>query len=132
MLGGFFTLTALHALGLPLLVQIDWPWALPRAAQLAWLVPLFISLIEVRFWPNGSNGWRSWLFWGVSLIDVASTIYGLSIALSDRTIPLGAGFMLPRATDTLWLVACLLALLLTFAPEQIILRSLAGMRALWQ
>jgi hypothetical protein len=86
----------------------------------------------VRFWPNGGSGWRSWLFWGISIIDVASTVYGLSIALADRTIPLGAGFILPRATDTLWLVACILALILTFAPEQIVIRSLAGLRALWR
>ncbi len=132
MLGGFFTLTALAAVGLPVVATISWPWALPSAALISWLIPLNVSLIEVRFWPNGSSGWRSWLFWAISLIDVASTVYGLSVALANRPIPLGAGFTLGRGSDALWMVACILALILTFAPEQIVTRSIAGLRELWR
>jgi hypothetical protein len=132
MLGGFFTLTACAAVGLPIVAQIDWPWALPANALICWLIPLSVSLIEVRFWPNGANGWRSWLFWAISLLDVASTVYGLSVALADKPIPLGAGFTLARGSDALWMVACVLALILTFAPEQIVTRSIAGLRDLWK
>lgn len=131
MLGGFFTLTALTALGLPIVASISWPWALSSAALASWSIPLIISLIEVRFWPNGASGWRAWFFWGIALIDVASTIYGLRVALADRPIPLGAGFTLAQGSTALWLTACVLALILTFAPEQIVTRSLAGLREVW-
>lgn len=120
-IGGFFTITALRALGLPL-DALGW-WA--------WLIPAAISAIELRWWPTRARGWQIGVFWLVALVDLASTYYGLSLYLAGRLIPLGPGFMLTSGSTALIAVCLAAAALLTFLPERLAKAALRGLAGVW-
>lgn len=106
--GAYYTLRGLTAFG----VQVNGPaW---------WLLPTFITAIELWLMPKRGVGWQSILmFLAILGFDVLTSWFGLRADLAGRPLPLGAGWTLP-ASGLLFHVGCIaLSLGFAFLPEKI-------------
>ena len=108
--GAFFTLVFLEGAGVPV----------APAQALAWLIPAFVSAVELKLWPaRGRSPIRGLIWLGVLAFDVGTSFAGLVEWAGGRHINLFTGFTLPTTGTTLWLLALILGLLFAFAPERI-------------
>jgi hypothetical protein len=107
LVGGYFTLAALHDWGLPVAVAIDWPWKLSGAALASWLVPVAVSALEMGF--DRRRGPALLAFIGVSVFDLTTTGLGL-FAWADVRFKVAAELVIAGVA--------LVAFGLTFAPER--------------
>ena len=130
LVGGWLTLSALAALGLPVAPAIGWPWALTAAQLAPWCIPIGASIIET-VWAD-APGWRAVLFWLVVAIDAGSTYYGATLTAAGVFIPLGPGFALPSAGPGLAVLGVLAAIVFTFGPERAGRRLLVSLGAIWR
>ena len=113
--GGWSTLTAGAAVGLPIVPA--WPWALAGSAPALlamWLLPLLFSAIELGVDRRGAL-WPLW--WLAVVCDAGSTYYGAVLTIGGRAVQVGPGFVVPSAGPWLWGAATGAAFLLTFGPE---------------
>lgn len=85
LLDGYFSLLALKWLGMPIVVIIDWPWAMSTSALLVWLIPLAIEAIEQALIT--ADGWLFALFVLISGLNVIATGYGIYVAYQLRLTP---------------------------------------------
>lgn len=121
-IGASFTLAALVALGAPLSQVGGWQW----------LIPVAVSAIEVRWWPGRTDSeGKGILFTIVAGLDMLSTYYGFILWASGRFIPLGIGFTLPTTGSALLGMATVVSVILTFAPERVLVWALHELRKNW-
>jgi hypothetical protein len=108
--GAFFTLVFLEGAGVPVApTQI-----------FAWLIPAFVSAVELKLWPaRGRSPIRGLIWFSVLAFDVGTSFAGLVQWGAGRRINLFTGITLPSTGTTLWLFALGLGLLFAFAPERI-------------
>ena len=108
--GAFFTLIFLEGEGVPV----------APAQALAWLIPAFVSAVELKLWPaRGHSPIRGLIWFGVLTFDVGTSFAGLMEWGSGRHFNFFTGITLPTTGATLWLVALAFGLLFAFAPERI-------------
>lgn len=119
--GAFFTLVFLSGAGVPVA---------PTQA-LAWLVPAFVSAIELKLWPaRGRSPIRALIWLGVVAFDVGASFAGLADWGAGRHIDLFTGITLPSTGAALWLFALGAGLVFAFAPEKIAKWALRELRGL--
>jgi hypothetical protein len=108
--GAFFTLVFLRGAGVPL----------APAQLVAWLVPAFVSAVELKLWPaRGRSPIRALVWLGVVTFDVGASFAGLVQWGAGRRINLFTGFTLPTTGAALWVFALGAGLVFAFAPEKI-------------
>jgi hypothetical protein len=136
--GGYFTLVALGALLAPWGVQVG-------TTGWAWAIPVFVSVIEVatfRFRERLPH-WTLGIGMLVTALDFFSTVYGIVIVIGGWELKFFTGFTVPgvfnehgEMAPVPVTFAMVLAAVLTFAPEQIILNALGMLhgvaRGLWK
>jgi len=61
-----------------------------------WLIPIGISAVELRWWPQDIAESKALSFALVALLDGASTLYGLVLWGAGPTLPLATGITIPR------------------------------------
>src|SRR6266545_1778371 len=86
--GAYFTITSLVALGVPM-----------RALDgFEWLIPLGVSLLELRYWPGvKQTQFKTLALLLVGGFDLLSTAYGVLLWFPGKTIPLGMGYTIPTS-----------------------------------
>lgn len=113
--GGFFTLLALSGVGIPVATLGLW----------AWCIPIGVTAVELRWWPDARlPGWAIWVFVIIGGLDFLSSVYGVYLWCAGRMLPLGPGVTIPTSGTWPLVVAVVAALVLTFAPERLMLWTL--------
>lgn len=119
--GAFFTLIFLQGAGAPV----------APAHAVAWLVPAFVSAVELKLWPaRGRSPIRALVWLGVVVFDVGASFAGLVEWGAGRRINLFTGIILPSSGAALWAFALGAGLVFAFAPEKIgkwAIRELRGL-----
>ena len=109
--GAFFTLVFLQ--------HANVPYIAPTVLA-AWLVPAFISAIELKLWPaRGRSPYRAIIWLLVLAFDIGTSFAGLIEWGAGRQIDLFTGITLPSSGTGLWIFASGLGLTFAFAPERI-------------
>lgn len=122
-IGAYFTLLALATMGVPVQAMGNWQWA----------IPLAVSVLQVRWYPTHykPNNNRTGLFAGVSLLDLGSTMYGLFSWAAGLHIPIVHGITIPEYGTGLWVAVLVLSLIITFAPERLVLWAIGDLKDTW-
>jgi hypothetical protein len=121
--GAYFTRIAVNALLAP------WQIAIPEAGPIRWIVPLFISAVEVTLFKFRDRlpVWVLAIGSIVTILDFASTVYGICISIGGLEVKLFTGYRVPdlkeNATIPL-LIGTVVSALLTFGPENVIINAL--------
>jgi hypothetical protein len=127
MAGAFFTIVAVSALLEP------WGVTLPALGLARWAIPIVVSIVEVALFKFRDRlpSWILAIGIIVTILDFASTIFGIVIAIGGLEVRLFTGFTVPTLQqDPIAPIAIGVAVsaLLTFAPENTILSALGMLR----
>ncbi len=121
--GAFFTLVFLQGTGLPI-NGLSWG---------QWSIPLLVSAVELKLWPQRGRGPQRLLVWFVVLaFDIGTSWAGLVSWGAGRHINLFSGITLPSGGAGLAIFALVLGLLFAFAPEKLGKWAVRELRALWR
>lgn len=123
LIGGYLMLLALNAIGLPI----------KEMKGFAWLIPLGISAVELRFWPKPTTLWsyRTLMLLAIGLPDLASTFFGSWEYLRGRSVPLFTGFTIPEGGRTLMVLCSISSIILSFSPERLSIHALKDLMRIW-
>jgi hypothetical protein len=120
--GAYFTITALIRLGVPL----------DTLDGFEWLIPLGVSLLELRYWPSvKQTQMKTLALLLVGGFDLLSTTYGVFLWFPGRVIPLGMGYTIPKSGIALLIPVFVVSLILTFGPERIVVWAGKEIRRMW-
>ncbi|MEN9937179.1 MAG: hypothetical protein RLZZ387_3758 [Chloroflexota bacterium] len=122
--GATLTLLCLRQLGAPVDALGVWQWGIPAT----------MSAIELSWWPGRRriSPYQVAVFSGVSLLDLASTLYGLVAWGRGRSLPLGTGIALPSDGAGLIVPAALASVVLTFVPERLARWAFCELLRIWE
>jgi len=96
------------------------------------IMPVVFSIIEIYGWERRkrlSTSVRGVALF-IGLIDFATSVYGVAVVIAGKTVPLLGGYVIdadPNSTTTL-VVGVVVAILLTFPPERVMLSSIKTIR----
>lgn len=120
--GAFFTITALVRLGIPL----------RKLDGFEWLIPIGVSLLELRYWPNvKTTQFKTLILLLVGGFDLLSTTYGVYLWFPGKVIPLGMGYTIPKNGVALLIPVLLVSFVLTFGPERIVVWASKEIQKKW-
>lgn len=120
--GAYFTIAAFVTLGVPLHTLDGFEW----------LIPVSVSLLELRYWPGVKQTQvKTLALLLVGGFDLLSTAYGVLLWFPGRTIPLGLGYTMPSRGLALVLPVFVISLILTFGPERIVVWSANEIKRMW-
>lgn len=120
--GAYFTITSLIKLGVPLR-NLD---------GFEWLIPIGVSLLELRYWPGVKQTQvKTLALLLVGGFDLLSTAYGVFLWFPGKTIPLGMGYTMPTTGLALLIPVFIGSLILTFGPERIIVWAGREIKRMW-
>jgi hypothetical protein len=103
--GGYFTLAALHDLYPPIVASVNWPWALSGSALACWIIPVVVSVLEYGSWRR--RGLSLLLFVLVFGFDMVSTALGARTYL-DGLVMMGTRLSVPLTLENWPILVCIL------------------------
>ena len=121
--GAYFTITSLTKLGVPL----------RKLDGFEWLIPIGVSLLELRYWPSVKQTQvKTLALLLVGGFDLLSTAYGVFMWFPGKTIPLGMGYTMPATGLALLIPVFIVSIILTFGPERIVVWSANEIKRMWR
>ena len=121
--GAFFTLVFLENAGLPVNV-LSWG---------QWAIPLLVSAVELKLWPQRGRGPQRLLVWLVVLaFDIGTSWAGAASWGAGRHFNIFSGITLPSGGAGLALFALTLGLVFAFVPEKLGKWAVRELRTLWR
>jgi hypothetical protein len=121
--GAYFTITSLITLGVPM----------GKLDGFEWLIPIGVSLLELRYWPSVKQTQvKTLALLLVGGFDLLSTAYGVFLWFPGKTIPLGMGYTMPANGLALLIPVFIVSIILTFGPERIVVWSGKEIKRMWR
>lgn len=122
--GGYFTLAALHDVYPPIVALVDWPWALSGTALACWIIPAIVSALEYGSWRR--RGLSLLVFIVVFGFDMVSSAIGARAYLHGLVV-MGTRLSVPLTPEN-WPVLIIILLAsggLSLLPE-LIMKHMSG------
>jgi hypothetical protein len=125
--GAYFTCVAVDALLAP------WEIAIPATGPVRWLIPLAMSAIEITLFKFRDRlpRWILTIGMVVTVLDFASTVYGICVSVGGVEVKLFTGYKVPDLKDNPTiplLIGTVVSALLTLGPEHVIISALGMLK----
>ncbi len=124
--GAFFTNqcieTMLHWFGSAIVME-GWKF---------FIVPVLFSAVEIFSWERRKRLRPAMLYFAllVGILDFATSVYGVAVVVAGKTIPLLSGYTIDKdpASSTAIGIGVVVAILLTFPPEQVAVSAVGAVK----